>query len=338
MKRLLVYLLISVVFLLSAWYFIPRYEPAQIPTVNNTLMAELNASAAVGRLSELEGVSSEIEEYQEVIFLIQTAIELDPLVKLDVGLARAYVRMGDYYYRKRNQWVFSSAYSEATANYARALEIDPLVNCRTPIDVYYNLIERNIDSRNYNAAIRDITKALVFRPDIEGYHLLARVYHDRAEDNPTMRPDEAIADISKAIELDPNNFEYYYSRASIYNEFTNSSRTAKLIRYANAFDMAIADYAKAIELAPESVRAYSGRRMTYFLDNYDYIKAIAEYTKTIEFGEGDVAYHYFRRGNAYKNLGAKNLALADYRKCLVFAEDDLQRDWCLESIEELESD
>ncbi|MFC2018718.1 hypothetical protein ACFLU4_02015 [Chloroflexota bacterium] len=333
MKRWLVVLLVSLV-LLSAWYFFPRYEPAQIPTVNNTRMAETYASMAVRLLTQLD-YASELEEYQEVIYDIQKAVELDPLVKLDVGLARAYVRMGDYYYERRNHWVWDSNYGEAAANYAKALEIDPLVNCRTPIDVYYGLIEEDLYSRNYNMAIRRISEALAFKQDSEGYHLLARAYHDRAMDNPTMRPDEAIADISKAIELDPNNFEYYNSRASIYRQFSldTTHGTGKLLRYANALYQAIADYTKAIEMAPENADGYWERGSCYSA-NAEHAKAIMDYTKAIELGKED-AYYY--RALLYETLGDNTKALVDYRKCLLLSGDQILKELSLKHIEELVS-
>jgi len=109
----------------------------------------------------------------------------------------------------------------------------------------------------------------------------------------------AIADYSKAIEINPR-----YSKA--YNNRGNAKRALK------DNDGAIADYSKAIEINSNSELAYFNRGNTKgSLKDYD--GAIADYSKTIEINPNN--------GSAYKNRGiAKELigdlkgACADWRR------------------------
>ena len=69
--------------------------------------------------------------------------------------------------------------------------------------------------------------------------------------------DQAIADYTKAIELDPKYAEAYKSRGFVY--------TSK-----GQHDQAIADCSKAIELDPKYVGAYKNRGYAYYSkEKYD---------------------------------------------------------------------
>lgn len=61
--------------------------------------------------------------------------------------------------------------------------------------------------------------------------------------------DQALADFTRAIELEPSA-EHYAARGLVYNALKN---------YARAID----DYTKAIELTPEYILAYYGRGQAY---------------------------------------------------------------------------
>jgi len=62
--------------------------------------------------------------------------------------------------------------------------------------------------------------------------------------------DLAIADFSKAIELNPQNIKFYCSRGLSYD-------------LKGQYDLAIADYNKAIELNPKDQFAYTGKAISY---------------------------------------------------------------------------
>ncbi len=81
----------------------------------------------------------------------------------------------------------------------------------------------------------------------------AYAYYKRAvigSANPNADPAAIMADVSKAIELDPKLMEAYVFRAIGYNR-------------AMQYDKSIADLSKAIELAPDRWGLYSLRAMVY---------------------------------------------------------------------------
>ena len=112
---------------------------------------------------------------------------------------------------------------------------------------------------------------------------------------------EAIADFTKAIELDPKKVQAYYNRGIAYND---------LKKYAEA----IADFTKTIELEPKNVGAYVNRGNAYGgLGKYP--EAIADYTKVIELTPKDEGA-YYNRGSAYANLRKYAEAIADFTKAI----------------------
>ncbi|GHU59519.1 hypothetical protein FACS1894133_6470 [Clostridia bacterium] len=119
--------------------------------------------------------------------------------------------------------------------------------------------------------------------------------------------DEAIANYTKAIELNPDYAMAYNSRGFAY-------------RNLGEYDKAIADYTKAIELKPDYARAYFNRGYA-FDDKGEYDKAIADYTKAIEF-KPDYAVAYYNRGCVFDDEGEYDKAIADYTKAIELEPDD----------------
>jgi len=277
----------------------------------------------------------------------EKALALNPDIGLDRRLARAYAFQGDCYYQ---DW----EYDEAATSYAKAMELDPTISCPAPSTVYIYQIEQDLHDQQYDRAIMYIGKALAFKPeDTEYYyHKLAEAYHSRGMENfYCPEPDDAIADLSEAIELDPANAEHYSGRASIYSMladyywdkadyywYQNENQLYEqcLTDFIDSNNKAIADFTKAVELAPECSEFYYGRGGCYSFGG-DYVKAITDYTKAIELGKEDWAA-YFNRACAYGELGDKNKALADYRAALTLSEDELTSELTSEAIKELESD
>ena len=82
---------------------------------------------------------------------------------------------------------------------------------------------------------------------------MAYAYYRRsmvASANPNADEAQVMADINKAIELDPKLMEAYAFRALAFNR-------------AMQYDKAIADLTKAIEIAPDRWGLYSLRAMVY---------------------------------------------------------------------------
>jgi tetratricopeptide (TPR) repeat protein len=113
--------------------------------------------------------------------------------------------------------------------------------------------------------------------------------------------DKALADYSKAIELDPKYAAAWKTRGWTYNEL-------------HQYDKAIADLNKAIEVDPKYAAAWNNRGNAYFgLKQND--KAVADYTKAIELDPKD-AVVWSNRGNTYRVLKQNDKAVADYTKAI----------------------
>ncbi len=147
----------------------------------------------------------------------------------------------------------------------------------------------------------------------------ARGYYERAlVHEQSRRYAEAVADYSKAIELDPRFVEAYFSRSSLYAGHPALDKR----EYAKA----VADLSKILEIDPRDFSARFNRALAYeSLREYD--KAIADYTKVME-GDTDFsrngdgkgkclarAHHY--RGRAYQWYKQdSDRAVADYTEAL----------------------
>jgi len=112
--------------------------------------------------------------------------------------------------------------------------------------------------------------------------------------------DKAIADYTKAIELNPRDAKAYNNRGNAYGN-------------KGQYDQAIADYTKAIELNPRDATTYYNRGMSYGKDKGQHDQAIADYTKAIELNPRFAAA-YNNRGIAYYNKGEYDKAWEDVYK------------------------
>jgi tetratricopeptide (TPR) repeat protein len=111
--------------------------------------------------------------------------------------------------------------------------------------------------------------------------------------------DEAITEFNKAIKLDPNNVEAYYSRGFAYYYNFN-------------YDQAMSDANKAIELNPNVAEAYAIRGHAYNA-KHNYDQAISDYNKAIDIDPNcDEAYS--GRSCAYDNKGNHIRSMSDAKK------------------------
>ena len=127
--------------------------------------------------------------------------------------------------------------------------------------------------------------------------------------------EKAIADLTKAIELDPKHSDAYAERARAYKQKSFVKETRKVTISAVDRDKleqkAFVDLTKAIELNPKN-DSYYFLRGTLWSPGEE-VKAIADFTKAIElnpkFGE-----FYLIRSRAYESLGKNKEAKADFDK------------------------
>jgi tetratricopeptide (TPR) repeat protein len=141
-------------------------------------------------------------------------------------------------------------------------------------------------------AIADITKAIALDPKSGGAYVnRAQIHAIKGE------YDQAVADATKAVEIDPTLAIAYVSRANIH------------VRRGD-FERAIADAAKAIEIDPNNARAYDNRGYAYWRRREDDL-AIADATNAIAI-DSKLINVYGYRAAAYERRGDYVLALADY--------------------------
>ncbi len=145
-------------------------------------------------------------------------------------------------------------------------------------------------------AIADYTKAIELNPlYADAYYARGYVYSQ------TKNFTAAVIDYTKDIEIKPQDGKAYFARANILDDQGN-------------FTLAIADYAKLIELNPQDASAYNSRGVSYGKKG-DFVQAIADYDKAIELDPKFVR-PYYNRGLAKSLMGKDDEALADYSEAL----------------------
>lgn len=137
--------------------------------------------------------------------------------------------------------------------------------------------------------------------------LLADGYNNRGISLRALKkPEAAVADFNKAIELNPAQPGFLVNRANAYVDMKNN-------------DLALADYAKAIAQDPKLGFAYSQRAvlLQQMGRNDD---SIADLTKAIELDPAN-AEPFYNRGVAYSAKQDFPKAIADYDKYIAMATD-----------------
>ena len=153
-----------------------------------------------------------------------------------------------------------------------------------------------LDSKNYDAAITECTRAIEADPTYSNpYSDRGNAYRDKGE------LERAMADYNKAIELDAGNSIAYNNRGLTYN-------------LKNEPERALVDFNKTIELNPYYSHPYHNRGV-YYLNKGEYDKGIAEFSRAIELNPQQFQ-SYLGRGNCYLNKGDQNRAIDDYTRAI----------------------
>lgn len=155
----------------------------------------------------------------------------------------------------------------------------------------------------YTEAINAYSKAIELNPNYyEAYLKRASIYVEKYDER------KALEDLNRMIELKPNVLEPYYLRANV---------LAKLKKY----DLAIADYDKTLALKADEFQAkekvipvYMNRGDCYlFLKKYD--SAIADYNKVLALNP--LVHHALDyRGLAFLELKDFERAIADFTQAI----------------------
>ena len=148
---------------------------------------------------------------------------------------------------------------------------------QTSEEYFYRAYEK-INLKDYYGAIADYTKAIEINPNF------SNAYYNRGLTKYDLKDYKgAIEDYTKAIEINPNYIQAYNNRGAVKSELKDNYG-------------AIADYTKAIEINPNFSNAYNNRgKSKAILKNY--YGAISDFTKTIEINPNH-SHAYYNRGNA----------------------------------------
>ena len=111
----------------------------------------------------------------------------------------------------------------------------------------------------------------------------------------------AMADYSKAIEIDPRFAKAYFYRGF---EYTNQAK----------YDEAIADFNKAVDLDLNDVAAIRYRGLAFFASGQNG-SAIADLDKAVALKPDDIV-NYLRRGEVLFTIGQQERAMADFTKAI----------------------
>jgi tetratricopeptide (TPR) repeat protein len=154
----------------------------------------------------------------------------------------------------------------------------------------------DIDLGKYDQAIQDLSTAIELNPkEVGPYHNRGLVY-TKLRQYP-----EAIQDYSKAIELDPKFEAAYIQRGSA---FFNMGQD----------DQAIDDFNRVIALNPKPAAAYNARGIINS-NRRNFDEAIRDYSRAIEVAPGFEAA-YTNRGLANYYLGRYDQALQDFDRVI----------------------
>ena len=178
---------------------------------------------------------------------------------------------------------------------------DILKYCNFSQDYFKSGLEK-YENGDLLGAIADYTKAIEINPNID------LAYFNRGFSKYDLKDYKgAISDYTKAIALDPNNAFAYSNRG--------------LAKYdLKDYKGAISDYTKAIEIDPNYAYAYSNRGLAKD-DLKDYKGAIEDFTKAIEINP-NYSNAYKNRGASKDNLGDLSGACADWRKAANLGDTD----------------
>ncbi len=190
-------------------------------------------------------------------------------------------------------------YEEARENYDRCLDKADLtigVRARTHLMRGYALLR--VKNKDWDAAETDIQTALDLGVLTENNKANAYL-HLGIINRKKEKYDAAIRFADKAIELKPDTYNGYYSRAQTHYRADN-------------LDEAIADYSKAIELSPERSTLFK-RRAYAFIEKGDLDAGLKDFQKAIDLNTKPETL-YLNRSLQYVYHQKFELALEDQKK------------------------
>lgn len=209
------------------------------------------------------------------------------------------------YYKRAFIYLRQKKNDLALNDLAKVIEIDPMKEGANGIRG-----EILLDNKNYDEAIIAFTKEIGLRNNKQAYYYLQRgkVYRSLKKN------DEALADFSKVIELDPKFDIAYEERGSIFLEMKN-------------YDKSIEDSTKSIAINPKSKKAYEIRALSLYGKNgptdlqaaEDYKKHSAlmiESSNRIIQTDSQNISAYLDRAKAYFSTSQYQSSISDFTKVI----------------------
>lgn len=227
------------------------------------------------------------------------------MIDVDPNNYSIYVYRGLLYWDNRD-------FDKAKDDFTKAIQINP-----SRFEAYCNRGSIYSHEKNYDLALTDYSMCVKINPlAVDGYVNRGSFYCDMLQDYKS-----AIKDFSRAIEIDPTDYEIYLFRMLAYKALGEEK-------------LAEIDLKKAFEINPFITEQWLKRRMSLPLDpdsveahiqnglealgSHEYDFAISENTKVIDSGASStgVIIAYNNRGMAHNDKGEYALAIEDYKKAL----------------------
>jgi len=183
------------------------------------------------------------------------------------------------------------------------LFVDSQTNCGKAVELDPGLPEAHVGlginrwvGNQFDLAIAEFTKAIELDSRYAAaYFNRARAYQSK------QKPDLALNDYSRAIEIDRKYIDAYVSKGSIYGQYKQ-------------YDRAIPEFTNAISLEPNNLSAYLGRAISY-LSSQQLALAESDYAKVLQLDPRNML-GYLGRGLLHDLKGETDLAIADDSKAI----------------------
>jgi tetratricopeptide (TPR) repeat protein/serine/threonine protein kinase len=218
---------------------------------------------------------------------------------------------------------------EGVQAFEAALQLEP-THYWSMMKLGYCLCDYGQRPEDFARAVTVFTGCILKRPDhAHAYYCRARAY------GLLRRYEYAVADSSKAIELDPKHLRAWYVRGWAYdwlgqpdNALANFSKAIELnptfpiVWYARGItyeklgqpDKALTNFSKAIELNPKDAISWYSRGVVYN-KLVQPERAVADLSKAIDL-ESNHPVVWYNRGLAYRELDQPDQALADFSRAI----------------------
>lgn len=216
----------------------------------------------------------------------------DQVLKLDDRISTAYNMKGIAYAEKKE-------YAKAIDCFNQAIELKP-----DDSGYVYNRAKMFYQSNRYQEALSDCNKAISLDARSTFYTLRAAI-KQKLEDIPG-----ALADVSKSIELDPNDAKSYFNRGLLKNNLGDVRG-------------AIEDYEKYIELDSSNAGVYNTLAYAYMkMERYDIAYSYVE--KAILLTEGKDGCYIDTRGEILMSMGKLKEAENDFTRASILLPNECE--------------